>query len=272
MNLDILHAFLIVLALGGALAATASFSRSARLSAEVATQRALAEARARSFALVARDMNSIGLAMLGRAQQLDTRKFDTRKFDMGAGRAFEGDARQLLALADAAAEEGAGAAPARRLVEERFPLLPVLQEAVAIAGAQLGPGTRHWRITPNLEGLTVTADRRALRGAVVQVLGRAARATLEGDFIDIRADLRPHAASIIVEDEGLGVTVEDLAPALHDGAPERTRGLGFGLSLARSLLRAHGGELVIEVAPGIGARAFLSLPPERVAALDQAIA
>lgn len=261
MNLDILHAFLIVLALGGALAAVASFSRSARLSAEVATQRALAEARARSFALVARDMNSIGLAMLGRAQQLDT-----RNFDRGTGRAFEGDARQLLALADAAAEEGAGAAPARRLVEERFPLLPVLQEAVAIAGAQLGPGSRHWRITPSLEGLTVTADRRALRGAVVQVLGRAARATLEGDFIDIRADLRPHAASIIVEDEGLGVTVEDLAPALHDGAPERTRGLGFGLSLARALLRAHGGELVIEVAPGIGARAFLSLPPERVAA------
>lgn len=264
MNLDILHAFLIVLALGGALAAVAASSRSARLSAEIATQRALAEARARSFALVARDMNSIGLALLGRAQHLDT----------GAGRAFEGDARQLLALADAAAEEGAGAAPARRLVEERFPLLPVLQEAVAIAGAQLGPGTRHWRITSSLEGLTVTADRRALRGAVVQVLGRAARATLEGDFIDIRADLRPHAASIIVEDEGVGVgvTVEDLAPALHDGAPERTRGLGFGLSLARSLLRAHGGELVIEAAPGIGARAFLSLPPERVAALDQAMA
>ena len=32
------------------------------------------------------------------------------------------------------------------------------------------------------------------------------------------------------------------------------------------LLRAHGGELVIEAAPGIGARAFLSLPPERMAA------
>lgn len=262
MTLDILHAFLAVLALGGALAAIASSSRSARLSAGIATQRGLAEARARSFALLARDMSSIGLTMLGRAQQLPQE----------AGHGFEGDARQLLALSDAAAEEGAGAAPARGLVEERFPLLPVLREAVAIAEAQLGPGTRHWRITPGLDGLTVTADRRALRGAVVQVLGRAARATLEGDFIDIRADLRPHAASIIVEDEGVGVAIEDLTPELHDGAPDRTRGLGFGLSLARSLLRAHGGELVIETAPGIGARAFLSLPPERVAALDQAMA
>lgn len=262
MTLDILHALLAVLALGGALAALAFRMRVARLSTGFATQRSLSEGRARSFALMARDMNSIGLAMLGRAQQLATE----------AGRAFEGDAHQLLALADAAAEEGAGVGCGRGLVEERFALAPVLQEAVAIAGAQLGPGTRHWRITPSLESLCVTADRRALRGAVVQVLARAARATMDGDFIDIRADLRPHAASIVVEDEGMGAAIDDLAPAQHDGASERTRGLGFGLSLARSLLRAHGGELVIEAAPGIGARAFMSLPPERMAALDQAMA
>jgi len=262
MSFDILHGFLAILGLGGAIAAAAACFRAARLRVGMVTQRSLAESRARSFALIARDMNSIGLAMLGRAQHLG----------QDSGRAFEGEARQLLALADAAAEEGAGATPGRNLVEERFPLAPVLQEAVAIAGAQLGPGTRHWRITPSLEGLSVTGDRRALRGAVVQVLGRAARATMEGDFIDIRADLRPHAASIVVEDEGVGTSIEDLSPALHDGASERTRGLGFGLSLARSLLRAHGGELVIEAAPGIGARAFLSLPPERVAAADQAMA
>ena len=65
----------------------------------------------------------------------------------------------------------------------------------------------------------------------------------------------------------MGLAIEDLAPIAHDGGADRSRGLGFGLSLARSLLRAHGGELVIEAAPGIGARAFLSLPPERMAAV-----
>ena len=204
----------------------------------------------------------MGLALLGRSQVMTAQPLDRM-----AGRAFEGDARHLLALADAAAEEGAAAVVARGLKEERFPLAPILREAVAIAGAQLGPGNRHWRIAPAIENLAVTADRRALRGALVQVLGRAARATSEADVIDIRADLRPHAASIIIEDEGVGLAIEDLAPAAHDGAADRSRGMGFGLSLARSLLRAHGGELVIEAAPGIGARAFLSLPPERVAAV-----
>ena len=256
MSIDTLHIFLILLAASGTLAGAAALSRSARLVAEATTQRSLAEGRARSFGLLSRDMNSIGLTLLGRAQVLGE-----------AGRAFEGEARHLLALADAAAEEGSAPIATRNLSEERFPLAPILREAVAIAGAQLGPGMRHWRIAPAIEGLAVMADRRALRGALVQVLGRAARATSEGDFIDIRADLRPHAASIIIEDEGVGLAIEDLTPAAHDGAAERTRGLSFGLSLARALLRAHGGELVIEAAPGIGARAFLSLPPERVAAL-----
>lgn len=257
MAIDTLHIFLILLAASGALAGIAATLRSARLKAEISTQRNLAEGRARSFGLLSRDMSGIGLTLLGRAQVLGNE----------AGRAFEGEARHLLALADAAAEEGTASIPARNLTEQRFPLAPILREAVAISSAQLGPGRRHWRIAPAIEGLAVTADRRALRGAFVQVLGRAARATSEGDVIDIRADLRPHAASIIIEDEGVGLAIEDLTPAAHDGVAERTRGLSFGLSLARALLRAHGGELVIEAAPGIGARAFLSLPPERVAAL-----
>lgn len=261
MNIDALHAILALLAVAGGLAAVGALGRASRLAAEVTTQRGLAEARRRSFGLLSRDLNSMGLALLGRAQVLASQDSAEE-----AGRAFEGEARHLLSLADAAAEEASGATPGRGLQEERFPLAPILREAVAIAGAQLGPGRRHWRIAPGIETLAVTADRRALRGALVQVLGRAARATSDSDVIDIRADLRPHAASIIIEDEGMGLAIEDLAPAAHDGAAERSRGLGFGLSLARSLLRAHGGELVIEAAPGIGARAFLSLPPERMAA------
>ncbi|MBS7790015.1 ATP-binding protein [Roseococcus sp. SDR] len=257
-----LPAALAVLAAAGGLAAIAGLGRASRLAAELTTLRSLAESRRRSFGLLSRDLNSLGLGLLGRAQLLATQSGGEE-----AGRAFEGEARHLLALADAAAEEAGGAVPARGLQEERFPLAPILREAVAIASAQLGPGKRHWRISPAIENLAVTADRRALRGALVQVLGRAARATAEADVIDIRADLRPHAASIIVEDEGVGLAIEDLAPIAHDGASDRSRGLGFGLSLARSLLRAHGGELVIEAAPGIGARAFLSLPPERMAAV-----
>jgi signal transduction histidine kinase len=45
--------------------------------------------------------------------------------------------------------------------------------------------------------------------------------------------------------------------------PDGTRGLGFGLATARSLMEAHGGSLRLEALPGVGARAWLLLPRER---------
>ena len=48
------------------------------------------------------------------------------------------------------------------------------------------------------------------------------------------------------------------------GAVAGTRGLDLGLSLARSLAAAHGGDIRLESAPGIGARAWLTLPRNRL--------
>ncbi|MBY0336565.1 MAG: ATP-binding protein [Acetobacteraceae bacterium] len=215
-------------------------------------ERRQAEAAARRQALLLRDLTAAGMALLGRAQTL------------ADGRAVEGDARQLLALLDAAAEDPAPAATPRHLRETSFPLGALVEEAVAIAAAQLGPGRRHWRVAPDVAAVALTADRRALRGALVQVLGRAARATREGDSIAIALERRGPSAALVVEDEGLGLGPEDLAPEALDGATDRTRGLGFGLAVARDLLRAHGGELAMEAVRGVGARAYLILPPGRV--------
>lgn len=222
------------------------------------TRLAVAEARAtrggRALELMAREVHGLGLGLLGRAQVLGG--------DTGAG--FEAEARRLLTLADAVIEAHGVVSATRALRDERFALGPVLTDSVDAAQRQLGPGLRHWRLDPILESLVVQADARALRGALVQVLCRAARATGEGDFIDIRAVRTPQGVTIVVEDEGLGLAVDDLSPTLHGGDEPRTRGLVLGLSLARALLRAHGGELVMEAAPGVGARAFLSLPANRV--------
>jgi signal transduction histidine kinase len=46
------------------------------------------------------------------------------------------------------------------------------------------------------------------------------------------------------------------------------RGRGLGLSVARGLVQASGGTLVLESAPGAGTRAVLELPEVRPASLD----
>ncbi|MBW8270338.1 sensor histidine kinase, partial [Caldovatus aquaticus] len=156
------------------------------------------------------------------------------------------------------------------LHEETFPLRPLLEEAIAAVAAEPGAAGRHWRIAPELGALSLHADRRALRGALRDVLARAAHLSRPGDWIELRLDPdRGGSIAILVEDEGSGVPSDDLAPgaAPAAGLPAagRTRGVGLGLAVARGLLEAHGGGLELEAAPGIGARAALLLPRNRVA-------
>jgi len=256
MVLDILHLALLLMVAGALAWATRLHRRTSPMASKLASLRAQAERHARTLDLLSRDMNAAGLSLLGHAQVLGG----------VAGDGFQAEARHILTLADAAAEAGETTGEPRSLRDERFPFGAVLREAVDTAQRQLGPGLRHWRLDASLGPLVVRADRRALRGALVQVLCRAARATNEGDFIDVRALRTPQGITIVIEDEGAGLAVEDLSPAAQQGEAHHTRGLVLGLSLARALLRAHGGDLVMEAAPGVGARAFLSLPADRVVA------
>jgi len=218
-------------------------------------RRALAaEARAEGTAalsrrlhLLAREVEASGITLLTRATRPE---------------AVAAEARRLLQLSDAAAEALAAGAGPRRISLAPVPLRPLLEEAIADFAAL--PGERHWRIDPGFAGMIIEADRRALLGALHQVLGRAARTTGGGAWIDLRPVLAAGTLAIVVEDEGAGPPAADLA----GGAPEGTRGLGFGLSIARSLLEAHGGGLRLEALPGIGARAWLTLPRHLLVAAE----
>ncbi|MCX8134465.1 MAG: ATP-binding protein [Roseococcus sp.] len=253
MALDVSDLILALLASGLGAAVIAGRARLAGQTAEVQTAQHLAAERGRALALLAQEVQSTSLSLLGRAQVLGGE----------AGRAFEAEARHLLSLSDQAAEAGSERERTPSLKEERFPLAPLLRETVALTAQRLGPGRRLWRVEPALEAVTLRADRRALRAALLEVLTRAVRATGEGDAIDLRLERARDSLALVVEDEGLGLGAEDLSPAVHDGGAPRSRGLGIGLVIARALLRAHGGELVLEAAEGVGARAFLSLPAER---------
>ncbi|MCR0982893.1 sensor histidine kinase [Roseomonas populi] len=206
------------------------------------------DARGRSLGLVARELEASGLTLLGLAARMP------QELVPGA----EAEGRRLLTLADEVADHLAAAPGPRSLKECRLPLGPLLREAVGSVSLSLGEGARCWHVAPEAEELTVLADRRALGRVLSQSLARAARETRAGDRIALRLVRAAETVALVIEDEGAGFPREDLSGG------EGTRGLSLGLSAARELMRAHGGELTLEAAPGIGARTWLTLPRARV--------
>jgi len=224
-----------------------------------AQRRALAAAaelasRNRQLDLFASELQSLGLAMMGQAAAAP---------DSGV----EGHGRAVLCLAADVRDAAALAAGPRVLKEERLSLLPLVQEALDQVALALAPSRRQWRLAPELQDATLLADRRALRGALVQVLTRAVRHTRDGDPIELRLLRADETVAIVVEDEGAGLAAEDLAAT---GLGRGTRGLGLGLLVARQLLQAHGGALTVEAVKGIGARTWLTLPRQRLLEAAQA--
>jgi signal transduction histidine kinase len=250
---------LIILALGGAgVLASAALAGGAVLERRRADLRARAaeqalEARSRYLGLLAQEMQGHGMALLGYAT--------APRQDAGRDSGLEGRARALLGLsADVSDLLAQGAGP-RVLKEDATPLGPVLDEVIGHIVQALTPGRRHWQVAPDLRGLTLSADRRALTGALRQVLTRVVRHTRDGDSVQMRLVRADESVAIVVEDDGTGQAAEDLnGLSLGRG----TRGLGLGLVVAHDLMRAHGGDLTIEAVPGIGARAWLTLPRARV--------
>ncbi|WP_203074678.1 ATP-binding protein [Falsiroseomonas ponticola] len=249
----------IVLLLVAAAIAAALRVRSILIDARnrVAASERLAAARGRCLSLAAQELRGPGLALMAQAAQMVP---GPRR--EGEETPLEGVAQQLLRLADDLADFATEPSP-RTLHEAPALLGPVVDAAIAAVAAQIRPGRRHWQIDPGLRSLTVKADRRALEGALAALLRRAARHSRDGDVVALRHVLGAETVAIVIEDEGDGLPAHDMVMDAA-GPLAGTRGLDLGLTLARSLAAAHGGDIRLESAPGIGARAWLTLPRERL--------
>lgn len=103
------------------------------------------------------------------------------------------------------------------------------------------------------------ALRRAVRNLVENAVayGGSASVTVLGGPAEVR---------VAVEDQGPGIPAAELERVfepfvrLEASRNRRTGGVGLGLSIARSIARAHGGDIALENRPGGGLRAVLTLP------------
>jgi len=104
--------------------------------------------------------------------------------------------------------------------------------------------------------------RRVLQ-VLLNLLGNAIRYSPENSLIWIRVDREDDRATVTVADQGQGISADQQAVVFEKferlGRTD-SGGSGLGLYIARRLARAMDGDLVVDSAPGQGARFTLSLP------------
>jgi cell cycle sensor histidine kinase DivJ len=128
----------------------------------------------------------------------------------------------------------------------------------------------------------MVADKRALNQILLNLLSNAIRFTDRGGKVTIGARAEAASVTFAVEDNGVGISEEDLArvgePYFQAGAAydRRYGGTGLGLSIVKGLVQLHGGEISIRSRVGEGTRVTVRLPldcerarPAKTAAVRQ---
>lgn len=106
----------------------------------------------------------------------------------------------------------------------------------------------------------VSGDRKALTGALVNLIENALEAAGPGGEVALDLGVDAGAVRFVVRDNGRGIDPAVQARVFEPFFSTRAEGTGLGLAIVRGVARAHGGSIDFSAAPGGGAQFVLALP------------
>jgi two-component system cell cycle sensor histidine kinase PleC len=112
----------------------------------------------------------------------------------------------------------------------------------------------------------VRGDAGKLRQVLAALISNAIKFTRPGGTIAVEANRAKSGAVVVVRDNGIGMSKEEVRVALTpfgqvDGGRARWReGTGLGLPIAKALVELHGGRLKVDSTPGVGTTVSIFLP------------
>jgi two-component system cell cycle sensor histidine kinase PleC len=156
---------------------------------------------------------------------------------------------------------------AGRIEIDREPLQlgEIVSEAIEAYGAEAAQsGVRI--VCEQLPGVTLSADRQAIRQILLNLVSNAVKFTPEGGVVRIETGRRRDGVALIIEDTGIGIPPAALAKLgrpfeqVQSPLTRNHKGSGLGLAIARSLVELHGGEMDIASREGRGTRVTVLFP------------
>ena len=123
----------------------------------------------------------------------------------------------------------------------------------------------------------VRVDREAIARALVNLVNNALKYSTEEKFLGVKLYRENGVVKLEVADHGIGIERRDQTKIFEkfyragDPLVHNTKGSGLGLSLVRHISQAHGGDIVVESAPGRGSTFIMSLPVAAAARQDEVV-
>jgi two-component system, OmpR family, osmolarity sensor histidine kinase EnvZ len=105
--------------------------------------------------------------------------------------------------------------------------------------------------------LTMKLRADAIRRAVTNLVDNARR---HGGHVELGAQTQGRSVLVTVDDDGPGIPADKRESVFRPFESGSSGGTGLGLTIARDIVRAHGGEIVLEDSPLGGLRARIRLP------------
>ncbi|MDP5052667.1 MAG: PEP-CTERM system histidine kinase PrsK, partial [Congregibacter sp.] len=156
----------------------------------------------------------------------------------------------------------------QRLMDQMRSGMRSAEPAVVELGGLLGQVVNTRRISqpqPHLDTITsarVVADRERLGTVFGHLIQNAQEATADDGAVTVTVDVSGSTASIVIEDNGSGMTENFIRQRLFKPF-ESTKGLtgmGIGAFESREYVRQLGGDITVTSIPGQGSRFTVSLP------------
>ena len=117
-----------------------------------------------------------------------------------------------------------------------------------------------FRVICTTDSAVLTGSRKALAGALVNLLENALQACAAGGKVTLTASAVDGQLCIGVVDTGCGIAPEIQVRVFEPFFTTRGQGTGLGLAIALGVARAHGGTIEVSSAAGEGSEFAIMLP------------
>jgi two-component system, OmpR family, phosphate regulon sensor histidine kinase PhoR len=233
-----------------------------------ATQKALEVQKRREeyLAFVAHDLrtplNAISLVTMVLEQELSDKDKSARITQMF--RTLRRNVAHLSALVSKVLEENANLQTETGIKLERrdIDLWPLVEALIHDLHPVAGTASTHL-INRVSEDLVVHADASLLRRVIQNLIANAIRYTPRGEVtIGARENSAENVVECWVSDNGAGIPEQRLDKVFEpfETDPEKEGGLGLGLSIVKTFVEAHGGEVSVKSTDGCGSTFRFTLP------------